>query len=141
MQVEAQLLAGAKLAEGVKRAQTGGSGWIHHVPICSGQAYNVSDGKPYNPQRMMDDIFERLGEQHTINRQTASGHLPGFLEISANSFKDLVGPCDLSDVRGLSLAHLPAFCACMLVTSKIFQRRSFSECRGCLPWYLLVWRS
>lgn len=76
MQVEAQLLAGAKLAEGVKQAHTGGSGWINHVPICSGQAYNVSDGKPYNPQRMMDDIFERLGEQHTSQRQTASGHLP-----------------------------------------------------------------
>ncbi|CAM9607580.1 unnamed protein product [Ascophyllum nodosum] len=57
--IEAQLLVGKKLAEGTAGARAAGSGWSA-PPICSGQAYFVTDGHPYNPQGMMDDILERL---------------------------------------------------------------------------------
>ena len=60
-QVEAQVLAGRKLMEGAADAQAGGAGWSTHAPVCSGQAYFVTDGRPCNLQAFADGVLDGLG--------------------------------------------------------------------------------
>lgn len=61
-QVEAHILAGAKLMKGASDAQAERPGWSTNAPACYGQAYFITDDQPCNPQTSMDSIFERLGE-------------------------------------------------------------------------------
>lgn len=64
LQVEAHVLAGAKLVEGVRSGvQAGNSGENPRDPACVGQAYFVADGEPCNPQTFMDSVFDGLGER------------------------------------------------------------------------------
>lgn len=58
--VEAQVLAGRKLMEGAADAQAGGAGWSTHAPVCSGQAYFVTDGRPCNLQAFADGVLDGL---------------------------------------------------------------------------------
>lgn len=61
VKVEAQVLAGRKLMEGAADAQAGGAGWSTHAPVCSGQAYFVTDGRPCNLQAFADGVLDGLG--------------------------------------------------------------------------------
>eukprot|EP00904_Undaria_pinnatifida_P004178 jgi/Undpi1/13761/HiC_scaffold_9.g03412.m1 len=58
--VEAQVLAGNKLMEGVANAQAEGGEWVTHAPACSGQAYFVTDGRPCNLQAFADGVLDGL---------------------------------------------------------------------------------
>lgn len=65
-QVHATVLAGTKLAEGAAAAggQVGGGGWGTGAaagPVCSGQAYFVTDGRPCSLQAFVDDVLQGLG--------------------------------------------------------------------------------
>lgn len=57
------MLAGRKLMEGAADAQAGGAGWSTHAPVCSGQAYFVTDGRPCNLQAFADGVLDGLGKR------------------------------------------------------------------------------
>ena len=63
VKVEALVLAGQKLMEGAADAQAGGAGWSTHAPVCSGQAYFVTDGRPCNLQAFADGVLDGLGRR------------------------------------------------------------------------------
>lgn len=48
-------------------AHSGGgqANWGRRGPVCSGQAYFVTDGEPCNPQNFWDGILDGLGEWRT----------------------------------------------------------------------------
>lgn len=66
VKVEAQVLAGRKLMEGAADAQAGGAGWSTHAPVCSGQAYFVTDGRPCNLQAFADGVLDGLGTRRRL---------------------------------------------------------------------------
>ncbi|CAM9542431.1 unnamed protein product [Pylaiella littoralis] len=60
--IDATVLAGTKLADGAAGAQAGGSaGWNARAgPVCSGQAYFVTDGRPCSLQTFVDGVLQGL---------------------------------------------------------------------------------
>lgn len=58
---DATLEAGRTDRGSSSKRRTGAAGAAGAGPACSGQAYFIGDGQPYNPQAFLDDILDGLG--------------------------------------------------------------------------------